>query len=633
MLDKKPFGGLYVNQVSLCHGSALDEGWHASKKEAHEGEKPMKRLKDWSFRSKITMSGLAIGLITILIMIGMLAATTLGRIREGNRSSLELLTEQIVINFSSAANDAVHNVYTMCSGSGVPGKLYSMRNLSPSSTDYMLSSRDVTNLLMFMVTGGMPYDRVSVLPDGAEQLIHGDVHDAEAISEAEEIFADPQNRENTYNHVSWNRLEDGSLWLIRDIYNTSPLRHVGKIAVRVRQEELISIGEQNASRRITVLFYNQAHELIAAVGERSSEVAEIIGGEVPTETETIRLGSDLYAVSTCKSGKWLAVGLQPMSVVDELTRPVIRIAVLAVIVALLIAIFLSRIVSRGISRGIDTLVDSMNQFAEGNLETQALVESRDEIGELAARFNQMTGEMKNLLKQLVQEETEKNQAEYRNIEYEYRFLQWQVHPHFIYNALETINGMAKLDGSEDVCDMIQSLSGYFRHNAETMRKRFVTVRQELRSLRQYVEIYRRIYGADLRVEYLFDSETGAAYLPTMTVQPLLENALIHGVRFGQEAVIRVVAETSDDQLEIRIEDNGPGMTEETVTRILGPRNDSPQNKEEKTSLGVRNVLDRLKLLFGDQAGLSIESVLGEGTVVTMRLPLSFTEGSAELVKR
>lgn len=81
--------------------------------------------------------------------------------------------------------------------------------------------------------------------------------------------------------------------------------------------------------------------------------------------------------------------------------------------------------------------------------------------------------------------------------------------------------MGKIDGNEDVCEMIQLLSDYFRHNAETMRKRFVTVHQEMRSLRQYVAIYRKIYNSDLNVEYLYEGDAGKAYIPTMIIQPLL----------------------------------------------------------------------------------------------------------------
>lgn len=157
-----------------------------------------------------------------------------------------------------------------------------------------------------------------------------------------------------------------------------------------------------------------------------------------------------------------------------------------------------------------------------------------------------------------------------------------------------------------------------------MRKRFVTVHQEMRSLRQYVAIYRKIYDTDLNVEYLYEGDAGKAYIPTMIIQPLLENALIHGIDPQRGAHIRIRAAEENGQMIIHIDDNGQGMTQETINRILNCRNDHPTNKEEKTSLGVRNVLDRLHLLFGDEAGLCIHCVPNEGTRVTINMPVHYS---------
>ena len=112
--------------------------------------------------------------------------------------------------------------------------------------------------------------------------------------------------------------------------------------------------------------------------------------------------------------------------------------------------------------------------------------------------------------------------------YEYRFLHWQINPHFIYNALETINALAKIDGNDELSDMIVMLSAHFRQNADAMRKKVVTVEDEFASLEQYAEIYRCIYGSSLRTTFRIEPQVRGARLPTMIIQPLLENALVHG---------------------------------------------------------------------------------------------------------
>ena len=242
---------------------------------------------------------------------------------------------------------------------------------------------------------------------------------------------------------------------------------------------------------------------------------------------------------------------------------------------------------------------------------------------LAGQFNRMTAKTKELLQKVVQEENSKRQAEFMNLEYEYRFLQWQVNPHFIYNALETINALAKIDGNDELSDMIVLLSDYFRKNAEAIRKKFVTVSQEFRSLSQYAEIYRSIYGDALSVEFDIKPDAEGALLPTMIIQPLLENALVHGTGSAAGTTIRASAEADGNSLLVTISDNGPGMTKETINKLMSTREEAASGG--RTSLGVRNVLDRMHLLYGDAGSMSIRSELGQGTSVSVRLPLSYEE--------
>jgi len=252
------------------------------------------------------------------------------------------------------------------------------------------------------------------------------------------------------------------------------------------------------------------------------------------------------------------------------------------------------------------------------------VQGNDEIDVLAGQFNRMTAKTKELLQKVVQEENSKRQAEFMNLEYEYRFLQWQVNPHFIYNALETINALAKIDGNDELSDMIVLLSDYFRKNAEAIRKKFVTVSQEFRSLSQYAEIYRSIYGDALKVEFDIEPKADAAFLPTMIIQPLLENALVHGTGSASGTTIRASARTQGDTLLVTISDNGAGMSKETIDKMMSTREEAKASGG-RTSLGVRNVLDRMHLLYGDAGSMSIKSEPGQGTSVSIRLPLSYEE--------
>ena len=181
--------------------------------------------------------------------------------------------------------------------------------------------------------------------------------------------------------------------------------------------------------------------------------------------------------------------------------------------------------------------------------------------------------------------------------------------------------MAKIDGNDELSDMIVMLSAYFRQNTENMRKKFVTVEQEFLSLQQYAEIYCGIYGDLLTAEFNIAPEAEGAFLPTMLIQPLLENALVHGGNTQEDTKITVSAGAEDGQLVVCVQDNGKGMQPEMVRQILGGDAPLSQSSGEKTSLGVRNVLERMHLLYGGAASMQIESEPGRGTRVILRIPL------------
>lgn len=158
-----------------------------------------------------------------------------------------------------------------------------------------------------------------------------------------------------------------------------------------------------------------------------------------------------------------------------------------------------------------------------------------------------------------------------------------------------------------------------------MQKRFIPVKREFDSLKQYAYIYRHIHGEKLETPFHCTPGAAFALIPTMILQPVLENALVHGVR-TEHSVVDISARDEEGRLVIRVQDNGEGMPPERVERILsGFAEESEQNGRKSTGIGMRNVRDRLQLIYGSAAELRIESQVGEGTVVTILLPLAYEE--------
>ena len=263
----------------------------------------------------------------------------------------------------------------------------------------------------------------------------------------------------------------------------------------------------------------------------------------------------------------------------------------------------------------------------GNLDLTVPICSSDETGQMSAHFNTMIGRMRELMKQVVQEENNRNRAEYAALEYKYRSLQSQISPHFIYNALEVVNAMGKLNGSEEICKVVRYISMFLRQNTRNMEKRFIPVRCEIDSLSQYAHIYGYIYGNILSTPFSMEPGTEEALIPTMILQPVLENALVYGVRSEHSVVALTVRKTPDGDLCLIVEDNGAGMPPEMVQKILdGEAQGTPETKPHPSSgVGVRNVRDRLALIYGDKMRFEIDSTVGQGTKVRITVPLIYSE--------
>ncbi len=579
-------------------------------------------MKKWfanlSYRHKLFVTNMLIVLVMAVSVTGVTTLITQRQVLDSNRATLNLLTEQALINFANEADASGRNIYVLFSSTNTADQMNLMRNMTPEDSSYLLARRELTQAVARMVSASAPYDHASVLLLNGD-IVTGNPMEEEATSEAEKILSRTEYAANDFGKVLWVRTESGQLWCVRDVYCQMPLRRVGKAALRVRQERLADLGTANGQYRCSLYFFDREGRLMMTAGEeRDADIAALAGEMLKAPVQSLRAQKESYAVSVHRRGDWYAVGLLPMSKVQSLQRSILRSGILIAAVGAFFGLVLASAVSRRLSAQIRRLVSSMDRVSGGDLDEEIPVESQDDIGILTQNFNNMTRKTGELLRRVVREEQDRQRAEYQNLEYEYRFLQWQINPHFIYNALETVNALAKLNGNPELSDMIVKLSAFFRANAEAMSKKFITVRQEFVSVEQYVEIYRHIYGNRLTAQFHVEPEAEEALVPTMILQPIMENALVHGARSRNECLIRVDAEKEGGNLCIRIRDNGPGMQQETIDQMLHPQENAPRNG--RTSLGMRNVMERMRLLYGEKASLQISSQVGEGTCVRLILP-------------
>lgn len=316
----------------------------------------------------------------------------------------------------------------------------------------------------------------------------------------------------------------------------------------------------------------------------------------------------LYTQRVVAQTGWRVIAV---SAVDQLLanqRRLQAIYLSFVLVSVGIVMALTVFFSRRIALPVMRLRQSMQAVEQGRFDIDPTLERRDEIGALSRDFRIMLATIQELLARSEREQEEKRRSEIMA-------LQAQITPHFLYNTLDSIVWMAEGGQTDEVVEMTTNLARLLRLSIggdEAM----VTLRSELDYLHSYLTIQRMRYRDRLAFEIDADAAVLGCRLPRLTLQPLVENAIYHGIKNRAEGgTVRVACRALDDSVEIAIADDGPGIAAATLTALREHR------VEPRGGVGLQNVQRRLVLTFGEEAALLFESEPERGTVVRVRVPM------------
>ncbi len=285
--------------------------------------------------------------------------------------------------------------------------------------------------------------------------------------------------------------------------------------------------------------------------------------------------------------------------------------VIALIFVLVLTLWMSTVIPRSITRPIRELRTVTDQISKGDLSVRSEVDAGEEVGALSDSFNIMIDKINELMEQMKEEQIHLRKAELE-------VLQSQINPHFLYNTLDTIIWLAEGGDMKKVVTLVGSLSAFFRTSLNQGRED-CTVEEEERHIRSYLEIQQVRYQDILEYEISIPEELYSYQLPKITLQPLVENALYHGIKNKRgKGKITVTGERDGAFVRIHIEDNGRGMTPERLEQVQAALR--IKNLQESKVYGVFNVNERIALKYGEEYGVSFTSEDGVGTVATITIP-------------
>ncbi len=312
---------------------------------------------------------------------------------------------------------------------------------------------------------------------------------------------------------------------------------------------------------------------------------------------------------------WSIVSLVPVSEYAKDINTITKYIVLIAILATGVSIFITYLLSKQFSKPIENLSRVMNHIEDGNLDLRAEEKGSDEISLLSRNFNSLISRLKFVMKH-------EYELTIRQKDAELKALQAQINPHFLFNSLQSVNSIAAVYQISEINTIVDSLGKILRYSIKT-KDNIVSMREEVEHATHYLNIYKVRFGERIKYQIQIPDELMQYSILKLTLQPIVENAIIHGFRNNESIwYIMITASIQNEVITIDISDNGIGMSsgELQALRENLESSDSGFYSSEYPSIGLKNVYHRMKISYGDSAKIEIDSDLNVGTSVKIHYP-------------
>ncbi len=417
-----------------------------------------------------------------------------------------------------------------------------------------------------------------------------------------------------------------SLLLARAVKSLKNGNQIGYILMRIDEKQFLSVyGNVNIGAGTQMFILNSENRVISSAGDYAKFsmpypepglLHQIKSSNQQSFNFKADNGSYLAAFSSIKQADWYVVALVQFSYLYSESRHLLWDVLIIGLLCLLFALCVNFIIYRSILTPARQLVFGMNSFKNGKLDISIDDMGNDEFSELNQCFNEMATRIKQLIKDIKENEMQKR-------ELEIRALQAQINPHFLANTLNTVSYIAALKKETSIVQLIDSiltlLNGCMRNDNS-----LISVEEEISFLRSYITTQEaRLFGS-FTVQYSIDPSIYSFLIPRFLLQPVLENALIHGVEPSDNpGLIVIKGSCQEEKLHFSVTDNGVGMNQEQIDQLL--HSDNSKDRGRLNGIGIANVRNRINLLYGPEFGLHINSIKGVFTTVDIYLPAMTNE--------
>lgn len=325
-------------------------------------------------------------------------------------------------------------------------------------------------------------------------------------------------------------------------------------------------------------------------------------------------GNRMMAFYQGLNSEWTQVMVIPYSSYTSQMRLMLLTLGAVAVLAVFLSMLISLLISYSISKPIKELEQSIDQITGGDLKNRVRVVRRDDIGKLGVHFNEMADHLEHLIEEKIENQKRTSELVIANKTAELKMLHAQINPHFLFNTLNSIRCLAIINKADYIAHMLESLGGLLE-NSIMKGGDNTSIRREVALLNKYIELQQMRYGKRLKAEILVEDEILDMEIPRFMLQPLVENAITHGISSKVEGgSITVLGGLKDKMVCLQVEDDGVGLD-------AHPFHKSEKQQEHSHGIGISNIRDRLHLIYGEDCELEIKAGReGCGTLAVLRFP-------------
>lgn len=388
---------------------------------------------------------------------------------------------------------------------------------------------------------------------------------------------------------------------------------IGFVVVNTKKTDIETIlGKEQIESNELLLLDSFYEELFSSTKSVENNLAQLIRSRIFLHQSLHQIEDKItfFINDIGTTGLILVLGKDSV-LTDDITRTMWGVIIVIGIFSLMLCLFGASIYSDYLSVPVKQMTDAMNKLKNGNLDVKINSSRQDELGQLSTQFDNMTLELKNYM-----ELKEKHQQEINDSNI--AMMQAQLNPHFLYNTLDTMKWVAKSNQVPVIAKMSSDLAQILRMSIS--EKKFITLKEEMELVEKYVEIQQIRFSQSFTYDVEFPMELEDCIIPKLIVQPIVENAIIHGLKETQKGSIFTNIYEENNCLIIEVSDNGCGIDEEIVRKI-----NSRDRKDFKGHIGFYNVDTIIRLYYGENFGIKAKKNIEGGTTVCITMPVKKDE--------